>query len=690
MSRKIKLNALHVVRRRSSSDELACTNGRVKYTSRHLSFYLFMVRIDHVCLSIYYLLIVKFEVTEDSMKSYVEPIMHATALLVGFGTGIASVVLDTFNNSTLWCWIAEYPQNCQEEGTCVRGNNASVYRLTFFYLPLWLSMLSVLGINLCIYRTVRRRELKAVKLHNIHHKKHGRPSQQNTWLAVKGKQEREMDDKQKTPSFMITRPVANLFRMRSDHRGTEDIGSNRTDSSVRQSGPVLAPIKDDIETENLRNIKKNCDQNLDEEKYTNFSHVASDKKDSKTNSIRVSDLARDDSNHSIRTTSNKGEFDNSKEIGNASFPMIPRALLSLFNTSDSLDATSRAAIMILPEKFARRISRKFHPDKEQTDSPDPNNKNSVRSVDVRHVLETIGDYSSAARQYAATYHIGARLVVYQSIAYVLGFWMIWLLPTINRAIQSFTNENQYWLLVCQALFEPLQGLFNVFVYRFAQYVRLKQLHPQWTTRQLLRNTLRFTFLGPSNDARANERPVLEDNDPCASDGDENVSNVSVQNSSVRSRSMPVISEASSQSDDSGQIGSSNFQSRSFEDYEDIFKQPGFDRRASSMMGDLIGDFADDPSMLNGNFLEIGNSEVFSAFPYQSSLSYSASIPPAFPTIKSSFSRLPSRTEYPTPEMSAESQTSITTPDYEESCVDHGDTSDNTKLAVEHEDTEAEA
>ncbi|OEU22915.1 hypothetical protein FRACYDRAFT_205530 [Fragilariopsis cylindrus CCMP1102] len=252
--------------------------------------------IYHVCLSIYFLLIVNLEVTEDTIARYVEPLMHVAALGFGFGTAIASIVLDLFNNATIWCWIARLPYNCTDSfnndsvpilNTCARGDNSYIYRYAFFLVPLWMSMFAVLGINIAIFRVVRKREAKADNLHAIHHAKYGQTA------------------------------------------------------------------------------------------------------------------------------------------------------------ASGLDASG-----------------------------------------------------SEGKQYAAAYHISARVIKVQSIAFVVGFWMIWLLPTINRLIREFKPENYFVLIFFQAFFEPLQGVFNVIIYRILYYIRLKQRYPRWTTRELLRRTYRWTFLGP--------------------------------------------------------------------------------------------------------------------------------------------------------------------------------------------------
>jgi len=67
-------------------------------------------------LAIYYLLVVVYG-WRDSQINKVEPYMHAIAILAGFGTSIACIVLDIFHESNLWCWIA---------------SEFDIYRMAFF------------------------------------------------------------------------------------------------------------------------------------------------------------------------------------------------------------------------------------------------------------------------------------------------------------------------------------------------------------------------------------------------------------------------------------------------------------------------------------------------------------------------------------------------------------------------------
>ena len=61
--------------------------------------------------------------------------MHIVALTFGIATSLAGYFLTLYNDADIWCWIAASPKGCQEtitygkaNGTCIRGNNASIYR----------------------------------------------------------------------------------------------------------------------------------------------------------------------------------------------------------------------------------------------------------------------------------------------------------------------------------------------------------------------------------------------------------------------------------------------------------------------------------------------------------------------------------------------------------------------------------
>lgn len=103
-------------------------------------------------LSIYYVLIVKFNWRQESrqMKTF-EELAHCVAVVLALGTAIASLVLDQYNDANLFCWIAPHPLDCHNSitaedgvGTCIRGDNAWVYRMAFYFSWLWASAIIVM------------------------------------------------------------------------------------------------------------------------------------------------------------------------------------------------------------------------------------------------------------------------------------------------------------------------------------------------------------------------------------------------------------------------------------------------------------------------------------------------------------------------------------------------------------------
>jgi hypothetical protein len=101
------------------------------------------VPIYNAFLSLYYMLVINFRVTDQQLVHWVEPSMHITAFVWAFGTALSSAVMGLFNNANLWCWIAPHPLGCLDsrrygdEANCERGDNAWIYRWAFYFAPLW-------------------------------------------------------------------------------------------------------------------------------------------------------------------------------------------------------------------------------------------------------------------------------------------------------------------------------------------------------------------------------------------------------------------------------------------------------------------------------------------------------------------------------------------------------------------------
>jgi hypothetical protein len=146
----------------------------------------------------------------------------------------------------------------------------------------------------------------------------------------------------------------------------------------------------------------------------------------------------------------------------------------------------RGDSLILPEPMADAVWR-------------ASRNNSVRasttSFDVAQVLEAIDGFASAKQQSMEANAFGSRAVFTQSLSYTLSFYAAFLFPTINRILES-RGQTLYWACLLHAIFIPLQGFFNVLVYRYSFFHRLQQRSPHMSKWELFWCSCRWSFLGP--------------------------------------------------------------------------------------------------------------------------------------------------------------------------------------------------
>ena len=115
-------------------------------------------------LSIYYLLRVRYNWNQLRLK-YVEIWLHSVPIIFGLATMIACLILDQFNSGIFDCWIAPFPQGCDQSWNsdvidipCERGDNASLYQWLFDLIPKWSSVLLVTVNMWLTYQGVRSQE----------------------------------------------------------------------------------------------------------------------------------------------------------------------------------------------------------------------------------------------------------------------------------------------------------------------------------------------------------------------------------------------------------------------------------------------------------------------------------------------------------------------------------------------------
>ncbi|KAL3778378.1 hypothetical protein ACHAW5_000601 [Stephanodiscus triporus] len=123
-------------------------------------------------LSVYFVLVIVKQWRDDRILK-VEPFIHLHAMAWGLGTALASIFLTLFNDLTWNCWISASPMGCEESWkndgvtTCVRGDNASLYRWAFYFGPVWVVITVVTILMYWVYYTVRRQERAMARLQSV-------------------------------------------------------------------------------------------------------------------------------------------------------------------------------------------------------------------------------------------------------------------------------------------------------------------------------------------------------------------------------------------------------------------------------------------------------------------------------------------------------------------------------------------
>jgi hypothetical protein len=97
-------------------------------------------------LSLYYVMAIRYNVSDDILAKYLEPLIHGTIFVFFFGSAVVGVSLGLFNSNTAICWISEYPYGCNlvEGLPCLRAPNPRLAILLMVTLPSCISVLVIL------------------------------------------------------------------------------------------------------------------------------------------------------------------------------------------------------------------------------------------------------------------------------------------------------------------------------------------------------------------------------------------------------------------------------------------------------------------------------------------------------------------------------------------------------------------
>jgi hypothetical protein len=214
-------------------------------------------------------------------------------------------------------------------------------------------------------------------------------------------------------------------------------------------------------------------------------------------------------------------------------------------------------------------------------------KLSTTHEDANHVLETIETFTSAKRQSVEANTFGSRVVFQQSLWYTAAFYASYTFATINRVfpLVSGSGSSPYALLLLHAIFIPLQGFFNLLIYRYAFFHRMKQRHPLMPFWELFHLTYRWSFLGPPPNptARSNAETV-ESRDHTATSTSRGSAVASADGARAPAASYDQkFDDLSVNNDDVG--------------FTDDAFDPSGDKLMSNMVEDMLMSYAEFPNML---------------------------------------------------------------------------------------------
>jgi hypothetical protein len=145
------------------------------------------------------------------------------------------------------------------------------------------------------------------------------------------------------------------------------------------------------------------------------------------------------------------------------------------------------ATMLVPKGLMTLIGGSYR-------SNDPSR--AFNSEEIDYVVETIEQYTSTKHQTLELNQFGTQAVYRQFILYTFAFYASYTFATINRLVEQATGNEYFGLLFMHVTLIPLQGLFNVLIYRYGYYFRLKQRYPELTGWELFLYTWRWSFMGP--------------------------------------------------------------------------------------------------------------------------------------------------------------------------------------------------
>jgi hypothetical protein len=116
-------------------------------------------------ITIYFLLTIRYNFSEEKIKKNFELAFHAIPFTFGLVTSSSALYFEMFNEADLWCWIASFPKGCDKRSEsdidvelCIRGEASEAWIRYLVILPLWIIFIIIILSQVMVCRAVKVQE----------------------------------------------------------------------------------------------------------------------------------------------------------------------------------------------------------------------------------------------------------------------------------------------------------------------------------------------------------------------------------------------------------------------------------------------------------------------------------------------------------------------------------------------------
>ena len=184
-------------------------------------------------LTVYFLLVVKFKMSEAKIKKRAEPFLHAVPIVYSLAVSIYACVTNNFNSAGTLCWIAPEPPNCENdpEVECLSSGNTYALRWVGAGLPILVVFLGNCTMLAVIWWEYRSQVRKNQAYGNVFTQ-----SNTDTQQTTQGDEEEQIKSAVSCNPCSCCLIIKNCSKSQSDNQRTSDLAtylSRPSRSSVR-------------------------------------------------------------------------------------------------------------------------------------------------------------------------------------------------------------------------------------------------------------------------------------------------------------------------------------------------------------------------------------------------------------------------------------------------------------------------